>query len=253
MADPAPHVTPIRADIGKPTAAHQTLWNQIDDRIHQHMSDYLPRMGTVIDNNDGLVTVTMDEEADDRTIPLPRHKGTRHLPGDRVLVQRLQGGDEVISHGISSKQGKDPAVDRNQIFDGAIQRQHIDSNAVGPNELAHSTVQRTHLAPEVTGDISDARNQGVIGQNAAATASGAAATAQAAADDARYRLIGTHGYGDGAEGRITAAQNTANLAYTTANASVGQTNSILDNDIPALKTRLNKLERAAHDAGWAGF
>jgi hypothetical protein len=144
MADPAPHVTPIRADIGKPTAAHQTLWNQIDDRIQQHMSDYLPRMGTVIDNNDGLVTVTMDEEADDRTIPLPRHKGTRHLPGDRVIVQRLQGGDEVISHGISSKQGKDPAVDRNQIFDGAIQRQHIDSNAVGPNELAQSRHRATH-------------------------------------------------------------------------------------------------------------
>jgi hypothetical protein len=190
MADPAPHVTPIRADIGKPTAAHQQLWNQIDDRIHQHMSDYLPRMGTVLSNDDGHVTVTMDEEADDRTIPLPRHKGTRHLPGDRVIVQRLQGGDEVISHGISSKQGKDPAVDSNQIFAGAIKQEHLSSAstggaAVGPAELQGQAVQRVHLAPEVSGDISDARTQGITGQTLANTAQGAANTAQTTANTAK--------------------------------------------------------------------
>jgi hypothetical protein len=91
--------------------------------------------------------VTLDNEKDDRTVALPRRKGVRYLPGDRVFVHQLHGGDEVIGGIVSSKAGVDPAVDSNQIFASAIQRTHIASSAVGTNEIAKNVVDEQHFTP----------------------------------------------------------------------------------------------------------
>jgi hypothetical protein len=255
MADPAPNVTPIRADIGKPTTAHQTLWNQIDDRITAAVEPLAPRMGTVTGIDGGKVMVTLDNEKDDRTVALPRRKGVRYLPGDRVFVHQLHGGDEVIGGIVSSKAGVDPAVDSNQIFSGAIQRTHIASSAVGTNEIAKNVVDEQHFTPAFNTRLSN-----VDGPNGQLVQLGTGVSQNTAGVvDINHHISGGAGYGSGLAGSISAAQSAATAAdahaqnvYDLLNGGAAAGNSALS-QLPGIIARLAKLETAAHNAGWSGF
>jgi hypothetical protein len=247
----APHVP--RAGVGSPTTEHQALWNQIDARIMDTLTRYLPKMGTVLGNVGGQVQVTLDDEADDRQVAIPRVKGVRHVPGDRVKVQPLMGGDHVIDSIISTRAGRDPAVDSDDIYAGGVKTVNLAGRAVTAAELGLGSVSRSHLATDANQAIDAAYNQGTAGITAAGIAQGTANTAFTNAGTANTAIGTNNGQVNGSTGLWNAvyrALRDAADAQTSADSAGNGLAAVRDNDLVVLKARVAKLETWAATKGF---
>lgn len=131
------------------------LWETIRATVEEMVAERVPTMATVrgrerTDGKGGNVLVEVDgEEGDQRSIGMPRGKGTAYRNGDRVMVMKNKAGEDVILGVIASGSGSadEAAIDSEQLFE----------NAVKGRELAPSTVTGTHLTQGAadTGNVKD--------------------------------------------------------------------------------------------------
>jgi hypothetical protein len=244
-----PSVAGIRADVGRPGPQHKDLWDAIEARISDMLDEVAPTMGTVIKDqkDDGQVQVTLDNEADDREVPLSRKKGQRHLSGDRVIIHTMRGGDKVIGSTISSKGGRDPAVDRNDLFLGSVTRDHLDKNAVGGAELDKGVVSSLHLAPDITGRLNSIDGAG----GALAQLGTGVSTVSANLAGLDTRIYGNGGTKDDLQGKIDDAKAKASNAQTDANTANQAIRNLPDwsTDIQNLKDDIANLKRKIKNLG----
>lgn len=143
---------------GRPGPVHEALYSQLMDDVRAMIEEYAPTTGTVTGMDGGKVLVQVDEESSPREVGIPRERGRKYEVGDRVRLQRTRGSgkDQYTALGsVSTKDGKDPAVDSDQMYDGAVTDKHIKkgavtrdaigSGAVGTNEVEEKSLPLSKL------------------------------------------------------------------------------------------------------------
>ena len=146
------------AQRGRPGPIHEALYSQIMQDVLELVQEYAPTTGTVVGMDGGKVLVEVDDESEPRTVGIPRQKGTRYEPGDRVGLQRTRGSAKDQYHvtgTTSTKAGKDPAVGGDDLYDkavdtghfkpGAVDRTAIGTGAVGGNEVEDKSLSLDKL------------------------------------------------------------------------------------------------------------
>lgn len=154
----------ISGAVGRPGPVHEALYAMLQDMVTEMVADAMPQLAEVVGNDGGAVRVRMDGEDGPREFGFARKHGQRYRNGDRVLVQRLRGGDHVVLGTFSDKQGSaQRAVGADDMDDDAIDRRSIRQNAVGSNELAGGAVDRNHIRSNAVG--SDQLANGAVGSS----------------------------------------------------------------------------------------
>lgn len=247
----------IRAGVGRPGPIHEDVYNMIEELARSIVEEYLPQMGNVIGREGGQVIVTLDDEADDRSIGIPKRKGVRYQIGDRVKVSTTKGGDKHIDGIVSTtgKDGRDPAVDSDQVFAGGIKRINLDSRSVGSAELDSGAVGIDHLG-------STSRNYIDGAYGAASAANTAAGVAQTTANQAIGKIgddnSGLTKKANDAKDDAGRAQTRADNAWDKADNAQGRVATLEKNagpsqsDFDTLKSKVTELERKVKKLGGGG-
>lgn len=131
------------AQRGRPGPIHEALYSQIMADVLELVQEYAPTTGTVTGMDGGKVLVEVDDESEPRTVGIPRQKGVRYEPGDRVGLQRTRGSARDQYHvtgTTSTKAGRDPAVGNEDLYDDAVESRHIKRGSVGKDQIAPQAV-----------------------------------------------------------------------------------------------------------------
>ena len=117
------------------------------ERITTYVDEGRPTVATVTgrDGQGGNVKVHIDGEKKGRNVGIPRAKGVDFQNGDRILVQRIRGGDWGAVTPFTSGSGQDA--------ERAVGRKQMMRQAVGPDELDNDAVKGHHIAKDSVGEL----------------------------------------------------------------------------------------------------
>jgi hypothetical protein len=248
-----------------PSGIHEQFMARIQEMIQDTVLEYAPTTGTVVGMDGGSVRVIGDEDTEPRQVGYPKKKGTRYLPGERVITQKTRSGRNVVMGPVGTKGGQDDYVVAGEdMFDLSIENRHIKPDAVTADEVLNGSLTSKQLstapADRLTSDhiginqiIRSHLAQNTVSSNEIAkpgvdtsNISQGAVTKEKLADGIQTQLDNIADKADKTHTHNYAGENHHHSEYATENAL---SNYATQSKLDALAARVKKLEAKVNQQG----